>query len=516
MTSINSLYRKRQKNLAVTWGLAFLLIFPLLILLGFLMRMGQGELAAGQTPLDFYSMMTFHGLGMIGILYSLAFAGVWYLLSTRYIRLNITLGYILLATILIGLGGLAIGTLIGKFAAGWYLLYPLPFKNPSWKSSATGISVISLIILGVSWLIGILHVLYALAKKYNGFGNLLGWQYLRKGKPKKEIRPLVMISTISLVPGVFACIAGAVLLILYLLQHFEPSLSFDPLAMKNLVMFFGHTIANITMYLAVGWVYALLPEFTGRKIKMNKLLVISWNATFFFIVFAFFHHMYMDFVQPLPFQYIGQIASYLSALPATAVTMFTVISQFYRSKIKGSIIPVMFLLGTAGWAIGGFAAVTDATISINEVMHNTLWVPAHFHTYMLLGVVPFVLGFLFYLFSPPADRHGNRLAKAGLWTFILGGYGFVTMFYLGGFHSVPRRFSGYSIITAGKVHDIGVLLARIAVISAGIVFLGLLLIYLALFMQLLKKRKTTVPVSEGTDIETDPELSLPDTIEQPV
>lgn len=515
MTITDLHYRKKQRNLAVTWSLSFLLIFPLLILLGLLMRMGQGELTTGQSPLDFYALMTFHGLAMIGILYSVAFAGVWYLLGTRHVRLNITLGYFVLGAVLLSLGGLAIGTLIGKFAAGWYLLYPLPFKNPSWNSWATGLSIISLIGLGVAWLIGILHVLYALAKEYDGFGNMLGWQYLRKGKPKREIQPLVMISTISLVPGVFACIAGAVLLIIYLLQFFEPSLNFDPLALKNLVMFFGHTIANITMYLAVGWVYTLLPEFTGRKIKMNKLLVYSWNATFFFIVFAFFHHMYMDFVQPLPLQYIGQIASYLSAVPATAVTMFTVISQLYRAKTKGSIIPVMFLLGTAGWAVGGFAALVDATISINEVMHNTLWVPAHFHTYLLLGVVLFVLGFLFYLFSPPTDRSGGRLGKIGLWTFILGGYSFVTMFYLGGFNSVPRRFSSYSGITAGQVHDIGVLLARIAVFSVGVVFLGLLLIYLALFVQLFKKRDASQG-SRLSDEEADRELPKPDPLEQPV
>ena len=38
-------------------------------------------------------------------------------------------------------------------------------------------------------------------------------------------------------------------------------------------------------------------------------------------------------------------------------------------------------------AVGGVAAVIDSTVAVNLVFHNTLWVPAHFHTYYLMGVV---------------------------------------------------------------------------------------------------------------------------------
>jgi cytochrome c oxidase subunit 1 len=119
-------------------------------------------------------------------------------------------------------------------------------------------------------------------------------------------------------------------------------LTFDPLLLKNLVFFFGHTLVNITLYCCLGWVYALLPEYTGREWKVNKVLVYSWNATLFFIMFAYFHHLYMDFVQPLPFQVAGQLASYFSAIPATVVTMFGVIAQLYHSKVKWGIVPVAF------------------------------------------------------------------------------------------------------------------------------------------------------------------------------
>lgn len=476
-----------QKRLAIIWSITFLILFPLLIVLGLMMRLNQGDLVK-LSPATFYAIMTLHGLGMSAVLFSVSFAALWYLISIRYASLNLQLGYFVYTIIVLGVIGLTIGTLIGKFGPGWYLLYPLPFTGATWTHWSTGISIISLIILGIAWLIGILHLIYALAKEYGGFINLLGWQYLRKKEDRRELPPIVLISTVTLVPGIFAFIAGAVLLILYLLQFFEPALSFNVLVLKNMAFFFGHTLVNITLYCGVAWMYALLPEFTGREWKTNKAVVYSWNATFFFILFAYFHHLYMDFVQPLPLQYAGQIASYLSAVPATVITMFGVINQLYHSKIKWGIIPLMFLLGTAGWAVGGFAAVVDSTIRINEVFHNTLWVPAHFHTYMLLGVVLFILAFLFYLFSSREQQSGSILAKTGLWLFVTGGLGFLLMFYLGGADSIPRRFSDYSGIAVRSTREIGIHLSQISVLFIIIVLIGVVLLTFSLFTKLLRPR----------------------------
>ncbi len=489
MSNISTIEIKKQRQLVRVWSITFLIVFPLLMVLGYLMRLNQG--GSYKISADtFYALMTLHGLGMIGVLFSVAFAILWYLIGTRFTKLNVNLGWILYFLIIAGVVGLAVASLMGKFGAGWYVLYPLPFVGAYWADWSTGLVIISLIVLGVAWLVGVVHVIYALSKEYGGFTNLLGWQYFKKEKPERELPAAVLISTIAFIPGVFSFIVAAVMLILYLLQHLEPSLWFDPLMMKNMVMFFGHNVANITLYACIGWVYLLLPEFTGRPWKVDKVVVLSWNATFFFIMFAFFHHMYMDFTQPVGFQIIGQLMSYFSPIPATAVTMFGVLGQLYHSKIKWGVIPTSFLIGTAGWAIGGFSAVVDSTIRINEVFHNTLWVPAHFHTYMLLGVVLFIFGFMFYLTSSEKDRYVGKLSKLGFWTFVTGGAGFVLMFFLSGKNSVPRRYSDYTMIEAGSVQDLGMLFARIAGWFVLVVFLGLLLMYVKLFQKLLTQKSS--------------------------
>ncbi|MBS1746397.1 MAG: cbb3-type cytochrome c oxidase subunit I [Bacteroidetes bacterium] len=492
MLQISPVEIKRQRKLVIIWSITFMVVFPLLIILGLLMRLNQGEdINLGADT--FYTLMTLHGLGMAGLLFTFSFAGLWYLVGTRQAKLNISVGYFVYTLVLIGVIGLAIATLIGKFGPGWYMLYPLPFIGVNWPAWSTGLAIVSLIIMGVAWLSGIIHLVSAMSKEFGGFSNLMGWQYLRKRKEgERDLPPIVMITTISLVPGLCAFLIGAAMLFMYLMQLLEPALHFNPLLMKNMVMFFGHTLVNITLYCCVGWVYALLPEYTGREWKTDKVLVYSWNATFIFILFAYFHHLYMDFAQPSAFQYIGQIVSYSSAIPATAITMFGVISQIYHSKIKWGVIPVCFLIGVAGWAIGGFSAVVDSTIAVNSVLHNTLWVPAHFHTYMLGGVVLFILGLIFYLSHTKEEQEKDKTAKFGFWLFVISIHCFIGMFYSGGLNSIPRRYADYKGIPIVSVHHTGALLAEIAALFIILLLIGLFIMYFAIIIKLSKQKNASL------------------------
>lgn len=487
MIQINTAEKQQHKKLFGTWGITFLILFPFLITLGLLMRIKQGEIVDISMS-KFYSFMTLHGLGMAGVLFSIALASLFYLLGTRYTNLNVRLGYYVFYGVVIGVVGLVIGTLIGEFGAGWYMLYPLPFKGAYWTDWSLGVTFFSILILGISWLILCLHILFAVAKQYGGFSNIIGWQYFSKTEPKEDLPAIILITTVSVLASIFAVLAGAVMDLLFILQYFEPSLSLDPLMMKNIIFFFGHTIVNATMYIGIAWLYAILPEFTHRDWKVTKLVVIAWNATFFFILFAYFHHLYMDFVQPLTLQYLGQFASYFSSIPATAVTMFGVIGQFYRSKVRWSIVPTMFLLGVAGWAIGGFAAVVDSTIAINRALHNTLWVPAHFHTYMLMGIVLIIFAFLYY-FSTGENTENDIKPGWDFKLFVTGSYGFLLMFYLGGLYSIPRRFSDYAGVNTQSVHETGSLLAKVAVVFIVLLMIGLLSMYGGLIKRLLQNLK---------------------------
>jgi cytochrome c oxidase subunit I len=100
----------------------------------------------------------------------------------------------------------------------------------------------------------------------------------------------------------------------------------------------------------------------------------------------------------------------------------------------------LVMLSMFGWAAGIVPAIIDGTISVNRVMHNTMWVPGHFHFYLLLGVLPMVLAFMFYLIE---DRTGARSASGrfGFPLYVAGGLAFAFAFLAGGHVSEPRRFA---------------------------------------------------------------------------
>jgi cytochrome c oxidase subunit I len=466
-------YEQAMRGLTQLWAWTVPVLFLVLVLLGLTMRLSQATVIKVDADL-FYAIMTLHGLGMAGTAFVAGFAGVTYLLAS-YVRVNLAIMWTMYVLTVLGVVGLVVACLIGRFGPGWYLLYPLPFlANGIWPDWALGLGVLSLIVLGVAWLLGQVDVFRALIARY-GLANAMAWQYLGKESPGRVgIPPIVLISAAAcLVPGILTTIDGAVLLILYLFKWFSPSLALDPLLLKNMVFLWGHTLVNITMYLGLAMVYELLPKYSGKPWKTNRVVAVSWNAVLVFVLLAFFHHLYMDFAQPNFLQYIGQSASYLSAVPATVVTVFGVISQVYSSGMQWRFVPLCFYLGTAGWVIGGLAAVIDSTITVNFAFHNTLWVPAHFHTYFLVGYFLMLWGFL-YDFSGSARE---KLAKAGLSLVVVGGYGFLLMFYLGGTFGVPRRYAAYDAIPLASLAASSERLAAIAAAFIVLLIIGLLFVF---------------------------------------
>ena len=148
-------------------------------------------------------------------------------------------------------------------------------------------------------------------------------------------------------------------------------------------------------------------------------------------MFAYLHHLYMDFAQPQWLQVTGQLSSYLISVPAAVVTIFSTLVLVYGSNMRWRLPSLMLFLGVMGWAIGGVAAVIDSTVAVNTHFHNTLWVPAHFHTYYVMGVVLMILGTVFHLVTDLSKLpESAALTRAIVGTVGVGGYGFVLMFYL--------------------------------------------------------------------------------------
>lgn len=453
------------KNHTLPWIAVTLLLFPVLVILGIFMRVLQaGSFASLQEW--FYPVMTLHGLGMVGIWYVASMAAASQVLE-RYTKPSLAVSRFALGGTVLGVVLLLVAILIGKFAAGWYFLYPLPFRG-YWPAWASVTFLVSLTVLGATWLIWTLDLLRAIAQKFT-LAQALGWHYIA-GRTEPELPPAVLIITVSLIVCIACLVSGVAVLSLFYFELLTGTAS-DALLMKNLTFFFGHVLVNLSLYLAVAVVYEILPGYCNRPWKTNKVVVISWNTVLLIVMIAYFHHLYMDFVQPTTLQYIGQVSSYASAIPAAIVTLFGALALVYRAPVRWNFTSLAFFIGLMGWAIGGIGAVIDSTIVVNKTLHNTLWVPAHFHSYMLMGLALMLLGY-FYHYCQALTRAPERKDFEQILVLLLtiGGYGLLLMFYISGAYSVPRRFAAYP----DELWH-GAVFSAIGAVFAGVFLLGLLI-----------------------------------------
>jgi cytochrome c oxidase subunit I len=461
-------YTAQLTRVTLTWVLTALVLFPILAVLGFLMRVLQAGFLASVPPEWFYAVMTLHGLGMVGLWFVAGMAGLSVLLA-RYVRPSLVVSWIAFGATLTGVALLLAATLIGRLGVGWYFLYPLPFfSGGTWPAWATASLFAALAIMGVGWTLWAGDLLWAIARRYR-LSDALGWQYLR-GSGTPEVPPLIIIGTVSFIGVLAGLVAAVVILVLVAIEQFTGGYTNDALLIKNLTFYFGHMLVNITMYFGVAMVYEIMPEYTGRPWKSNTLVAASWNLVLLLVMFAYLHHLYMDFAQPQWLQVTGQLASYLISVPAAVVTIFSTLALVYGANMRWKLPSLMLYLGVMGWAIGGVAAVIDSTVMVNSRFHNTLWVPAHFHTYYVMGVVLMILGAVFHLSTQLSRISENmRLTRAIVVTVAVGGYGFLLMFYLAGVAGVPRRYASYPDETAQ-----GIFYARLSLVFIGVLLLGAL------------------------------------------
>ncbi|MCC6647433.1 MAG: cbb3-type cytochrome c oxidase subunit I [Polyangiaceae bacterium] len=454
-----------QRN-TLGWIAVTVVLFLVLLLVGMFLRAVQAnQLDAAQGW--FYPMMTLHGVGMAGLWWVGAMACASRVLA-RYVEPSEKVSSFAMLGTVAGVVLLLVSVFLGRFAAGWYFLYPLPLKG-TWPRWSTVVFLASLTVLAVTWLVWVLDLLRAIAKKFP-LTRALGWHYIT-GAEGPEVPPVVLITTVSLIAAIACLVSGAATVVFFVLELFTGTGS-DPLLMKNLTFLFGHLLVNLSLYLAVGVIYDVLPTYTGRPWKANRVVAVAWNVVLWVVLFAYFHHLYMDFAQPPAFQYLGQVASYVSSIPSAVVTVFGAVALVYRAPVRWNLTVALFFLGLMGWGIGGIGAVIDSTIAVNSVLHNTLWVPAHFHTYMIEGLVLMVLGYFYHYCQEEAPIEEDlRLHKIATCLIVVGGYGFLAMFYLSGALGVPRRFAIYP---ANVAH--GATLSKVA-LGFITLFLGGLLVY---------------------------------------
>jgi len=430
-------------------GVMYVLLAGVMLLRGFvdaLMMRGQQAIALHSQgylpPEHFNQIFSAHGTIMIFFVAMPFMIGLMNFVvplqlgvrDVAFPTLN-SVGFWLTAT-----GALLVNTslLIGEFArTGW-----LPFPPLSEMTYSPGVGVDyylwSLEISGVGTLVAGINLVTTVLKL-----RTKGMTYLRM--------PMFCWTTLAsnlLIVAAFPILTATLSMLIldrYLGFHFFTNEAGGNVMMfMNLIWAWGHPEVYILILPAFGIYSEVVSTFSGKSLFGYRSMVLATMAICLISFMVWLHHFFTMGAGPDVNAIFG-IASMVIAVP-TGVKVYNWLFTMYRGRVRFST-PMLWSLGfMVTFLIGGLTGVLVAIPPADFLLHNSLFLVAHFHNVIIGGVLfGAFAGYTYWFPKAFGFRLHEGLGKAAFWCWLIGFYVAFMPLYALGLLGMTRRMQHYDV-----------------------------------------------------------------------
>lgn len=249
----------------------------------------------------------------------------------------------------------------------------------------------------------------------------------------------------------------------------------------NLIWAWGHPEVYILILPAFGIFSEVVATFCKKKLFGYTSLVWATAAITLLSFIVWLHHFFTMGAGANVNAFFG-IATMIISIP-TGVKIFNWLFTMYRGRVEFST-PILWTLGfLVTFSLGGMTGVLLAVPGADFVLHNSLFLIAHFHNVIIGGVVfGYLAGFNYWFPKAMGFKLHEGLGKSAFWCWIVGFFLAFVPLYMLGFMGMTRRVSQQ--IDPEYQH-----LLFVAAGGAVVIFFGILFQLLQLVVSIIQREK---------------------------
>ena len=238
---------------------------------------------------------------------------------------------------------------------------------------------------------------------------------------------------------------GMLLLDRYLDFHFfTVGAGGNPMMFVNLIWAWGHPEVYILILPAFGVFSEVISTFSGKPLFGYRSMVVATMAICVLSFLVWLHHFFTMGAGADVNGFFG-IMTMIIAVP-TGVKIFNWLFTMWGGRVRFEV-PMLWAIGfMITFVIGGMTGVLLAAPPADFVLHNSVFLVAHFHNVIIGGVLfGAFAGYTYWFPKAFGFRLDDRLGKASFWFWLVGFYVAFMPLYVLGLEGMTRRMQHYDV-----------------------------------------------------------------------